>query len=116
MDNQAAIKKVRTKLRSVKSVLVLTGAGISADSGVPTFRGEEGLWKQYRAEELASPDAFARDPKLVWEWYSWRRELIATKVPNPAHEALATMAGHFPSFALITQNVDGLTFDPKHLL
>jgi len=108
MDTQTAIKKVKTKLKSAKSVSVLTGAGISADSGVPTFRGEEGLWKQYRAEELASPDAFARDPKLVWEWYSWRRELIATKVPNPAHEALATMVGQFRSFVLITQNVDGL--------
>ena len=108
MDNQAAIKKVRTKLRSAKSVSVLTGAGISADSGVPTFRGAEGLWKQYRAEELASPDAFARDPKLVWEWYSWRRELIATKVPNSAHEALALLAGQSLSFVLMTQNVDGL--------
>ncbi len=108
MDNHAAIKKVRTTLQRAKSVAVLTGAGISADSGVPTFRGAEGLWKQYRAEELASPDAFERDPKLVWEWYSWRRELIATKVPNLAHEALVTMAAQFSPFTLITQNVDGL--------
>ena len=108
MDNQTAIKKVRIKLKGAKSIAVLTGAGISADSGVPTFRGAEGLWKQYRAEELASPDAFAQDPKLVWAWYSWRRELIATKVPNPAHEALATLEGQFQSFVLITQNVDGL--------
>lgn len=108
MDNEIAFKKVRAKLKSAKSVAVLTGAGISADSGVPTFRGAEGLWRQYRAEELASPDAFARDPKLVWEWYSWRRELIAKKAPNPAHEALVEMAKQFVSFVLITQNVDGL--------
>ena len=108
MDNHAAVTKVREKLTRAKSVAVLTGAGISADSGVPTFRGAEGLWKQYRAEELASPGAFARDPKLVWEWYSWRRELLATKAPNPAHGALATLAGQCQSCVLITQNVDGL--------
>ncbi|MBQ27211.1 MAG: NAD-dependent deacylase [Nitrospiraceae bacterium] len=108
MTNESVIKKVQHKLCSAKFVAVLTGAGISADSGVPTFRGAEGLWKQHRAEDLASPHAFAHDPKLVWEWYSWRRELIATKVPNLAHEALATMAGRFSSFVLMTQNVDGL--------
>ena len=70
MDAQIQIGKVRDRLRHATFVAVLTGAGISADSGVPTFRGAEGLWRQYRAEDLASPDAFARDPKLVWEWYS----------------------------------------------
>jgi NAD-dependent deacetylase len=89
-------------------VLVLTGAGISAESGVPTFRGEAGLWRQYRPEELATPGAFARDPKLVWEWYDWRRGLIAACQPNPAHQTLAKMEAKLPDFTLITQNVDGL--------
>ncbi len=87
---------------------VLTGAGVSAESGVPTFRGNNGLWKQYRAEDLATPGAFARDPKLVWEWYDWRRGLIAQAKPNPGHYALAALEARTPRFALITQNVDGL--------
>ncbi len=87
---------------------VLTGAGISADSGVPTFRGAEGLWKNFRSEELASPEAFERNPQLVWEWYNWRRELLATKQPNPGHEALAALEKSIEQFWLITQNVDGL--------
>jgi len=87
---------------------VLTGAGISAESGVPTFRGQDGLWKQFRAEDLATPEAFARDPKLVWEWYDWRRGKIAPVEPNPGHRTLAKWEGTFPSFTLITQNVDGL--------
>ena len=90
------------------SVTVLTGAGISADSGVPTFRGAEGLWKNFRPEELASPDAFERDPKLVWEWYNWRRELLSTKKPNAAHEALGRTRKTNEKLWLITQNVDGL--------
>lgn len=89
-------------------VAVLTGAGISAESGVPTFRGEKGLWRQYRPEELATPQAFARNPKLVWEWYDWRRRLIARCEPNAAHRTLAEMEEFFPHFTLITQNVDGL--------
>ena len=91
-----------------KPVVVLTGAGISAESGVPTFRGEEGLWKQYRAEDLATPSAFQTDPKLVWEWYDWRRGIIGKAEPNPGHRAIAEMEGIFPRFTLITQNVDGL--------
>jgi NAD-dependent deacetylase len=91
-----------------KRVVVLTGAGISAESGVPTFRGESGLWRQYRPEELATPGAFARDPKLVWEWYDWRRGLIGACQPNPAHQTLAQMEAKLPDFTLITQNVDGL--------
>lgn len=87
---------------------VLTGAGISAESGVPTFRGEAGLWRQYRPEQLATPHAFARDPKLVWEWYDWRRGLIEACEPNPAHHTLADMEARLPDFLLITQNVDGL--------
>ena len=87
---------------------VLTGAGISADSGVPTFRGQDGLWRNFRAEDLATPEAFARDPRLVWEWYDWRRALIATKRPNPAHYALMELERQHERFRLITQNVDGL--------
>ena len=89
-------------------VLALTGAGVSAESGVPTFRGPGGLWRQYRAEDLATPEAFARDPKLVWEWYAWRRETIAGLSPNAAHVALAAMERRLPGFRLATQNVDGL--------
>jgi NAD-dependent deacetylase len=89
-------------------VVVLTGAGISAESGVPTFRGEDGLWRQYRAEELATPSAFERNPTLVWEWYDWRRGLIARCEPNAAHQALAEMESGFRDFVLVTQNVDGL--------
>lgn len=87
---------------------MLTGAGISADSGVPTFRGTDGLWRNFRAEDLATPEAFERDPRLVWEWYNWRRELIATKQPNQAHEALTILERQVKDFWLITQNVDGL--------
>lgn len=106
------LEKVRERLKQARCVTVLTGAGISADSGVPTFRGADGLWRQYRAEDLATPEAFARDPRLVWEWYNWRRELIASKAPNPAHYALADLERRLEAsgagFWLITQNVDGL--------
>lgn len=96
-------------IRSARHVAVLTGAGISAESGVPTFReAQTGLWARYRAEDLATPEAFRRDPPLVWEWYRWRRELITQAQPNPGHLALAEMELRFPAFTLITQNVDGL--------
>jgi NAD-dependent deacetylase len=95
-------------LKNTKRLAVLTGAGISAESGVPTFRGEDGLWRKYRAEELATPYAFHQNPKLVWEWYDWRRGLIASKEPNPGHRVLAGWEKVFPSFHLITQNVDGI--------
>ena len=108
MPNGLTIFDVRDRIQQARSVTVLTGAGISADSGVPTFRGTDGLWKNFRPEELASPEAFARDPKLVWEWYNWRRELLSTKVPNAAHEALVTLEHQLPQFWIITQNVDGL--------
>jgi NAD-dependent deacetylase len=90
------------------SVSVLTGSGISAESGVPTFRGEDGLWRHYRAEQLATPQAFARDAALVWEWYDWRRGLIAACEPNAAHRTLVEMERKCEEFVLITQNVDGL--------
>lgn len=91
-------------------LLVLTGAGVSQESGVPTFRGVEGLWRQYRPEDLATPEAFARDPRLVWDWYDWRRGQIAACRPNPAHDALVAMERDLPAeaFLLVTQNVDGL--------
>ena len=89
-------------------VAVLTGAGISAESGVPTFRGEAGLWRSFRPGQLATPSAFHRDPALVWEWYDWRRGLIGACVPNAAHETLVQMEAALPGFALVTQNVDGL--------
>lgn len=108
MNTDDALKNLRARLAHAKSVTVVTGAGISADSGVPTFRGPEGLWKDFRPEELASPEAFTRDPTLVWEWYNWRRELLATKQPNPGHEALVALEKSIEQFWLITQNVDGL--------
>ena len=95
-------------MESACSVAVLTGAGISAESGIPTFRGAAGLWRQYRPEDLATPEAFARDPKLVWEWYDWRRGLIAKAQPNAAHCALTRLERRVSDFTLITQNVDGL--------
>jgi NAD-dependent deacetylase len=97
------IAEVRRWLAEAKHPCALTGAGISAESGIPTFRGAGGLWRQFRAEDLATPQAFARDPKLVWEWYDWRRGLICEAKPNPGHIALA-MAG----IPIVTQNVDGL--------
>ena len=99
---------VREWLRDASSIAVLTGAGVSAESGVPTFRGNNGLWRQHRAEDLATPSAFARDPKLVWEWYDWRRSLIAQAEPNAGHYALASAETRARKFTLITQNVDGL--------
>src|SRR5438876_11868415 len=92
-----------------KSIVVLTGAGVSAESGVPTFRdAQTGLWSNFNPQDLATPRAFRRNPRLVWEWYAWRRETVAGVAPNPAHHALAAMQARFPRFTLITQNVDGL--------
>jgi NAD-dependent deacetylase len=96
-------------LRSARHVCVLTGAGMSAESGVPTFRdAQTGLWAKFRPEDLATPDAFERDPKRVWEWYEWRRELVRTAEPNAGHRALVELARRVPQFTLVTQNVDGL--------
>ncbi len=95
-------------LEAATNLAVLTGAGVSEESGVPTFRGPGGLWRQFRPEQLATPQAFERDPLLVWEWYDWRRQKIAAVEPNPAHRALAELEKRTPEFALITQNVDDL--------
>jgi NAD-dependent deacetylase len=98
-------------IAAAETVVVLTGAGISAESGVPTFRGADGLWRSHRAEDLATPEAFERDPRLVWEWYSARRERIAQCAPNAAHLALARFALTRPNVRVVTQNVDGLHGD-----
>jgi len=100
---------LQAALANARQVCVLTGAGVSAESGVPTFReAGTGLWAQYSPHELATPEAFARDPALVWRWYRWRRDLVAGVEPNPGHRALARLAELVPSLALVTQNVDGL--------
>jgi NAD-dependent deacetylase len=111
MARGSDLGRLQERVASASSITILTGAGISADSGIPTFRGTDGLWKNFRPEELATPQAFERDPRLVWEWYNWRRELIATKQPNEAHRALIELERRCPDFWLITQNVDGLHRD-----
>ncbi len=108
MPSEQTISTLRHWIEKSTHLVVLTGAGISAESGVPTFRGPDGLWRQYRAEDLATPEAFARDPRLVWEWYQWRRSIVANTQPNPGHMALAALEHHRNDFTLITQNVDGL--------
>jgi len=96
-------------LQNVKRIVALTGAGVSQESGLRTFRDAQmGLWTQYKPEELASPEAFRRDPKLIWDWYAWRREAVKAVRPNAGHYALAKMENCVPEFTLITQNVDGL--------
>jgi len=102
------IKALRDVLARAERVTALTGAGISAESGVPTFRGADGLWRNYNVMELATPHAFARDPELVWEFYNWRRNLISGLTCNPGHRALVDLEARVPHFTLITQNVDGL--------
>jgi len=108
MDVRPKLKPVCDILLAANRVCLLTGAGISAESGIPTFRGKEGIWNTYKAEQLATPAAFIQDPKLVWEWYDWRRAIIASKEPNTGHKVVAAWEEYFPNFALITQNIDGL--------
>jgi NAD-dependent deacetylase len=109
------VQSLREALRRARNVAVLTGAGISAESGIPTFRGAGGLWRNYSPERLATPEAFAENPRLVWEWYDWRRQIIRKAEPNPGHRALAELERgktdgfrEPPGFTLVTQNVDGL--------
>src|SRR6187402_2912987 len=104
---------VREAMDTARSIVVLTGAGISAESGIPTFRDAMvGLWARFRPEDLATPEAFRRDPRMVWDWYAWRRERVASVAPNPGHDALARLerraAARGAAFLLVTQNVDGL--------
>jgi NAD-dependent deacetylase len=105
---ETGVERLARRLTANARVTVLTGAGVSAASGVPTFRGADGLWNAYRPEDLATPDAFRNDPRLVWAWYDWRRQKIAACQPNDAHRVLAAWSARFPAFTLITQNVDGL--------
>ena len=109
MSSESRIAAAAALLRQVHHIAVLTGAGVSKESGVPTFRDAlDGLWAQYNPEQLATPMAFKRDPKLVWDWYEFRRELISRAKPNPGHIALAQLERYFPAMRVITQNVDDL--------
>ncbi len=96
------------KLKTARRLVFFTGAGISAESGVPTFRGENGIWKKFSAEELANFDAFMRNPDLVWEWYQHRREVIHATEPNAGHYAIKQLEEYFESVIIVTQNIDNL--------
>ena len=106
--NPSVLDQAARTLASAASAVALTGAGVSAESGIPTFRGKGGLWEGFAAEELATPQAFARDPTLVWRWYRWRRDLCRAASPNRAHLALVALESLFDPFLLVTQNVDNL--------
>jgi len=109
VTGDAVLAACADRLRGARHVAVLTGAGISAESGIPTFRDAlTGLWARYRPEDLATPEAFARDPRLVWEWYAWRRAIVQQAEPNAGHHALARLGRLAPTCVLVTQNVDGL--------
>ncbi len=108
MTAGASLQRAREIIRAAGRIVVLTGAGVSEESGIPTFRGPEGMWRSHRAEDLATPEAFRRDPLLVWSWYASRRMRIAACEPNPAHRALARWALGEKDTTLVTQNVDGL--------
>ena len=114
MPATAALREARAMVQGARRVVALTGAGISAESGVPTFRDAGGLWRTYRPEDLATPEALARDPHTVWEWYDHRRSFLATCEPNPAHRALARFFLRRGTAGLITQNVDGLHTRAAH--
>lgn len=105
---EEGIAELARALAGARRVAALTGAGVSAESGVPTFRGAGGLWQGHDPTRLATPEAFARDPRLVWQWYDWRRGILAGCRPNPGHRALARLEELLPTFTLITQNVDRL--------
>jgi NAD-dependent protein deacetylase/lipoamidase len=107
-DLERDLDRAAGAIREARTMAALTGAGVSAASGIPTFRGADGLWKKVRPETLATPEAFERDPRLVWEWYDWRRQVVREAKPNAAHDVLARWTRERPTFTLITQNVDGL--------
>ncbi|MBL8097416.1 MAG: NAD-dependent deacylase [Anaerolineales bacterium] len=103
------LTQVAQRLGRAQRVAVLTGAGMSAESGVPTFRdAQTGFWSRFKPEDLATPEAFARQPEVVWNWYAWRRELVGKAEPNPGHRALVDLATRVPALQVVTQNVDGL--------
>ncbi len=97
-----------TKIRGASRIVAFTGAGVSAESGVPTFRGPDGIWAKFKPQELANMEAFMRNPQLVWEWYAHRKKIISSVQPNAGHRALAILERYFPSFTVITQNIDNL--------
>ncbi len=107
-ERAGAIDELAARLRRSRRTTVLTGAGVSAASGIPTYRASGGLWGEYSAADLATLDGFERDPALVWKWYDWRRTQLTGCRPNRAHEVLAAWSGRLANFTLITQNVDGL--------
>jgi NAD-dependent deacetylase len=102
------VDRVASWIHAAERLVILTGAGMSAESGVPVFRGDGGLWRQFRPEQLATPEAFARQPELVWEWYLWRRARIAEAQPNAGHRTIARWQQQRTGVTLLTQNVDGL--------
>jgi len=108
VSDTRALDLIAERIRAARAVTAMTGAGISAESGVPTFRGADGLWRTYSAADLATPEAFTRDPGLVWQWYRWRQGIIGRAQPNAGHRALARLQSRLAAFSLITQNVDGL--------
>lgn len=101
-------RELRKIVQKSGRICVSTGAGMSAECGIPTFRGNEGLWRKFKAEDLATPDAFAHQPQLVWEWYLWRRQIVRKAEPHAGHFALADWEKRSKRFSLVTQNVDGL--------
>jgi NAD-dependent deacetylase len=108
-EHDAALARVAQALRTAAHVTVLSGAGMSAESGIPTFRDAlTGLWARFRPEELATPEAFARQPRLVWDWYAGRRESVLAAAPNAGHDALLSLERRVPRCTILTQNVDGL--------
>src|ERR1700719_740635 len=109
---RAGVRRSETTL--AMRVLAITGAGVSAESGISTFRGKDGYWRNLNPAKLATPEAFERDPKLVWEWYRERRAAVRAAQPNPAHAAITRLANHCANFLLVTQNVDNLHARAEH--
>ena len=108
MDTLKLSEPIRQRVRSAARVVVFSGAGVSRESGLDTFRGAGGLWERMRPEELATPQAFRAEPERVWQWYAWRFRQVAEASPNPAHRAIARLEAVFPFYTVVTQNVDGL--------